>query len=220
MSGRRAAAGGFTLLEVLIAMAITAAVGAMTLGAFHQVDRAQEIARAQGDRYAAARLALTRLARETSMAFLSEHYDKNRLRERPTLFRGREDGLLFTTEAHQRLLRDVRESDQSVIEYTLEAAPDRGGEQALFRREKARIDEEPERDGRKDVVADHVTAFRVQYWDARKKDWVREWNTRSVERANELPARVRFELEVKLADGRTERFSTEARVALTRPLDF
>jgi general secretion pathway protein J len=213
-------APGFTLLEVMIAMAITAAIGAMTLGAFRQVDRASEIARAQGDRYAAARLALTRLARETSMAFLSEHYDRNRLRERPTLFKGREDELLFTTFAHQRLARDARESDQAVVEYALGTDPEHAGEQGLFRREKARIDEDPDRGGRRDLVADHVSGFRIQYWDAKRKDWVREWSTRSTERASELPSRVRFELEMKLADGRTERFTTEARIALTRPLDF
>jgi general secretion pathway protein J len=33
-----------------------------------------------------------------------------------------------------------------------------------------------------------------------------------VENSNALPSRVRFTLEVKLADGRTERFVTEARV--------
>ncbi len=213
-------ARGFTLLEVIIAMAITAAIGAMTLGAFRQVDRAGEIARAQGDRYAAARLALTRLTRETSMAFLSEHYDRSRLRERPTLFQGREDELLFTTFAHQRLARDARESDQAVVEYTLAADPEHPGQEALFRREKPRIDEEPERGGRRDLVADHVSGFRIRYWDARRKDWVREWSTRSTERAAELPSRVRFELELTLADGRTERFTTEARIALTRPLDF
>ncbi len=213
-------APGFTLLEVMIAMAITAAIGAMTLGAFQQVDRAGEISRAQGDRYAAARLALTRLARETSMAFLSEHYDKNRIRERPTLFKGREDELLFTTFSHQRLTRDARESDQAVVEYALQADPDHPGQQALFRREKARVDDEPDRGGRRDLVADHVTRFRIEYWDASRKDWVREWSTRSTERANQLPSRVRFELELALADGRTERFTTEARIALTRPLDF
>lgn len=217
---RAARAAGFTLLEVIIAMAITAAIGAMTLGAFRQVDRASEIARSQGDRYAAARLALTRLARETSMAFLSEHYDHTRIRERPTVFMGKEDELLFATFAHQRLTRDARESDQAVVEYTVAADPDHGGEQALFRREKARIDEEPDRGGRRDLVADHVAGFRVQYWDAKRKDWVREWSTRSVERSGELPGRVRFELQVKLADGRTEKLSTEARIALTRPLDF
>jgi general secretion pathway protein J len=213
-------AAGFTLVEVMIAVAITAAMGAMTLGAFRQVDRAQEIARAQGDRYAAARLALTRLAREVSMAYISEHYDKNRIRERPTLFKGREDGLLFTTFAHQRLVRDAKESDEAVVEYKVASDPDHSGEEALFRREKAHIDDEADRGGREDLVADHVQSFRIGYWDAKRKDWVREWSTRSVDHTNDLPSRVRLELEVRLADGRTEKFSTETRIALTRPLDF
>jgi general secretion pathway protein J len=213
-------AAGFTLVEVMIAVAITAAMGAMTLGAFRQVDRAQEIARAQGDRYAAARLALTRLAREVSMAYISEHYDKNRIRERPTLFKGREDGLLFTTFAHQRLVRDAKESDEAVVEYKVASDPDHSGEEALFRREKAHIDDEADRGGREDLVADHVQSFRIGYWDAKRKDWVREWSTRSVEHTNDLPSRVRLELEVRLADGRTEKFSTETRIALTRSLDF
>jgi general secretion pathway protein J len=211
---------GFSLVEVMIAVAITALIGGMTLGAFRQVDRAREISREQGDRYAAARLALSRLARETAMAYLSEHYDKNRMRERPTLFRGRESALLFTSMAHERLVRDAKESDQAVYEYTVEADPDHPGEEALFRREKARIDEDPERGGRKELVADHVKAFRVSYWDDKRKDWSREWSTRSVDHANDLPSRVRFELELALFDGRTEKFTTEARIAITRPLDF
>jgi len=216
----RPRAAGFTLMELMIAMAIVAAMGAMTLGAFRQLDRAQEIARAQADRYEAARLALSRMAREVSMAFISEHYDKDRIRERPTLFRGREDTLLFTTLAHERLALDAKESDQSVVEYKVASDPDRSGEEALFRREKAHIDDEPDRGGREDVVADHVQSFRIQYWDPKRKDWVREWSTRSVDHPNDLPPRVRFELELRLADGRAEKFTTEARVALTRSLDF
>ena len=38
--------------------------------------------------------------------------------------------------------------------------------------------------------------------------------------ANELPTRVRVELDAKLMDGRSEKFVTEARIAITRPLDF
>ena len=214
---------GFTLMEVSIALAITAAMGLMTLGAFRQVDRANELTSDQGDRFAGARLALSRLSREVSMAFISQHYDDmspQRLRERPTLFLGKEEGLLFCTFAHQRLARDARESDQSVVEYTLEADPKHSGERALFRREKARIDEEPDRGGRKDLVADHLTSLRLQYWDPKKNDWVREWSTRSVDHTNDLPTRVRFELELKLSDGRTEKLATEARIALTRPLSF
>lgn len=210
-------ARGFTLVELLIAVAITAIIGAMTVGSFAQVDRATQVTRAQGDRQAAARLALTRLSREVSMAFLSENYDHERYRERPTLFVGRDDELLFTTMAHQRLHRDVRESDQAVVQYVVERNPDGEGE-ALFRRSKPRLDDEPERDGRKDLVADGVASFRVRYWDSRRGDWARDWTTRSVEHANELPSRVRFELEVAKEGGGSEKFVTEARIAMRAPL--
>lgn len=218
-TGRRGVEG-FTLVEVMIAIAITALIGAMTVGSFRQVDRASELVRAQGDRYAAARVALTRLSRELTMAFLSDHYDRAEHRERPTLFRGREDGVLFATMAHERLYLDAKESDQAVVEYVLDSDPDHAGEEALFRRAKPRIDADPERGGRRDLVADRITAFRLQYWDPKRKEWVREWSTRSTEHEAELPERVRIELETKLPDGRTERLSTEARIAITRPLDF
>lgn len=214
-----ARARGFTLVEVVIAVAITATIGAMTIGSLRQVDRAAEVARDQNERYAAARLALSRIAREVSMAFISDNFDRSQLRERPTLFVGREDELLFTTFAHQRLYRDARESDQAVVEYVLDRDPDRAGEQALFRREKARIDDQPDRGGRRDLVADHVASFRLAYWDPKRRDWSREWSTRSTEHAQELPSLVRIELAVKLADGRTERFTTETRVELRAPLD-
>jgi general secretion pathway protein J len=213
-------ARGFTLVELLIAVAITATIGAMTVGSFVQVDRATQLTRAQGDRQAAARLALTRLSREVSMAFLSDNFDRDRYRERVTFFVGREDELLFTTMAHQRLHRDVRESDQAVVEYVVDRDPDRPGEEALFRRSKARLDDEPDRGGRKDLVADRVTSFRLRYWDAQRGDWAREWTTRSVEHANDLPSRVRFELEVAKDGGGTEKFVTEARIAIRRPLTY
>ncbi len=210
---------GFSLLEVMIAIAITAVIGAMAAGVFQQVDHAATVARQQGERYAGARLALTRLSRELSMAFLSEHYDRARFRDRPTLFKGEGDQLLFTTMAHVRLVQDAKESDQAVVEYLVERDPV-SGEDALFRREKARLDDEPDRGGRKDLVATHVKALSLRYWDLKRKEWVRQWSTRTPEKLNELPTRVRIELEVKLADGRTEKFTTQARVAITAPLDF
>jgi general secretion pathway protein J len=210
---------GFSLLEVMIAIAITAVIGAMAAGVLQQVDHAASVAREQGERYAGARLALTRLSREVSMAFLSEHYDRSRFRDRPTLFKGEEDKLLFTTMAHVRLVQDARESDQAVVEYLVERDP-ASGEDALYRREKVRLDDEPDRGGRKDLVATHVKKLSLQYWDLKRKEWVREWSTRTPEKLNELPTRVRVELELKLADGRTEKFTTQARVAITAPLEF
>ena len=209
---------GFSLVEVLVAMAITAVVGGLVFGTYSSLDRANETVRVQGDRYASSRVALTRLARELSMAYVSDHFDPSQHRERPTLFVGREDTLLFTTLAHERLWLDARESNQAVVEYRLDDDPSDRDRQALFRREKARIDAEADRGGREDLVADGVSALRFRYWDPQRKEWMREWSTRSVDRANALPTRVRIELETELGGGRTERFVTEARIAITQPL--
>jgi general secretion pathway protein J len=212
-------ARGFTLVEMLIAVAITAFIGMVIAGSFTQVDRSAQIVRAQQERMAGVRLALARMTRELSMAFLSEHYDRARYRDRPTLFKGQEDEILFTTMAHQRLWKDAKESDQAVVEYTVERDPVSGTE-ALFRRAKPRIDDEPDRGGRRDLVADHVTRLSLRYWDRRRKDWVRDWATRDRDRLNELPSRVRIELEVEQPDGKRQTFTTQARVAITAPLDF
>jgi general secretion pathway protein J len=211
---------GFTLLELLIALGVTAALAAMVGGAFARLDRAGGEAREPAVRYDAARIALSRLARELSMAFVSDHFDAGRYRERPTLFRGRDDQLLFTTFAHERLWRDAKESDEALVEYALDRDPDHAGEEALFRREKVHIDDDPERGGDRDVVLDRVVRFTVGYWDRKRGEWIREWSTRATERLNELPTRVRVAVELKLPEGRTEKLSTEARIALTRPVDF
>jgi general secretion pathway protein J len=216
----RARHRGFTLVEVMIAIAITAAMGAMVASAFAGIDKAASLVREQADQAAAARVALSRMAREVSMAYLSENYDRERFRDRPTLFVGREDELLFTTLAHERLVTDAKESDQAVVEYTVDSDPDARGGRALFRREKARIDDEADRGGRRDLVATGVSELRLQYWDPKRKEWVREWSTRSTEHMNELPTRVRLELAVAVPRGEPARYVTEARIAIRQPLDF
>jgi general secretion pathway protein J len=176
------------------------------------------VARQQDERYAAARGALGRMSREITMAFLSDNYDTKRYRDPLTVFIGRDDELLFSTMGHVRLYRDAKESDQAFVAYRLDADPGNSGEKALFRREKMRLDDEPDRGGQADLVADHVTSLRFQYWDAKRRDWVREWTTKGTEHSKELPSRVRVELEMTLADGRTEKFASEARIEMRTAL--
>ena len=216
---------GFTLIEVMIAVAITAVIGVMVMGAFQRTYAAKELTEAQEERFGSARVALTRLARELTGAFLSDHYDRKRFpRDAPTLFRGKDGGaqddLLFATMSHERLTRDVKESDQAILEYTVEADPERQGETALYRREKARLDENPDRDGEKVVVCEHVSTFDVQYWDWKKQEWAREWVSNGLEHTNLLPTRVKIRLGVKGADGKEQVFETQTRIAMTKPLSF
>ena len=212
-------ARGFSLVELMIAVAVTAFIGAVIAGTYQQVDRASTLVRDQSARASAVRLSLARMTRELSMAYLSDHYDLARFRDRPTLFKGDDDKILFTTMAHVRRYQDTAQSDQMVVEYLVERDPETG-EEALFRREKVVIDDETDRGGRTDLVADHVTKLSLRYWDRARKEWVREWSTRSAEHMNELPPRVKIELEVKGQDGKTSTFTTQARVAIPLPLDF
>jgi len=217
-------ARGLTLIEVLIASAITAIIGALVAGSFARAGGARDLAEAQDQRFTGARLTLTRMARELSQAYLSEHYDHKRFRDRPTLFRGTdrgdEDEVLFTTFSHPRLVRDAKESDQAVVEYAVAPDPGWPGERSLWRREKAHIDDDPERGGSRAVVLEHVKGFDVQYWDYKKEEWVREWDTAQAERGAFLPTRVRVRLRLSMPDGKDRTFETQARIAIVRPLQF
>ncbi len=221
MSGLRQR--GFTLIEVLIAVSITAVIGAMALGAFSRSAAARQAVEEQDERVGGSRVALGRMAREVSEAFLSDHFDHQRFRDRPTVFKGRDGGdrdtLLFATMAHTRAVRDARESDQSVVEYLLDSDPEFPGEQALFRREKLRIDDEPDRGGVKSLLLHHVVGFDVEYWDWQKQEWVRDWSTAPGDRPL-LPPRVKMKLTLKMPDGTNRSFETQTRVAIIRPLDF
>ncbi len=129
---------GFTLLEVMIAVAVLAMIGGITWKAFDGAyDLKQRVERAE-DRDQTMRAALDRMSREISMTFLSEHFDRKRFRERPTFFKlknGRgEADLLFTSFAHERLHVDAKESDQAVFQYRLER--DDNGNTSVFRRVK------------------------------------------------------------------------------------
>lgn len=215
---------GFTLMEVMIAVAVLAMIGAVTYKAFDGAyDLKARVEKAE-DRDQAVRGALDRIAREVSMSFLSEHYDKKRFRERPTFFRlkdGRgEADLTITSFAHERLSIDAKESDQAIFEYKLDR--DEDGNNSIFRRVKPIIDEEWERGGEKAVLAENVLKFSVEAWEPKNREWRPEWDSSSIQRGNSalIPPRVKISITIKDENGKERTWSTQARIHLNTPLDF
>ena len=212
-------APGFTLLEVVIAVGITAMMGALIAAAFQSGYRAKELVENEADRYRALRTGTDRMVREITAAFVSDHYDTRRYRDqndRPTNFIGTRERLLFTTMAHQRLYADAKESDQMVVEYFTKSATVPGGQTQLnlMRREDSILDDRIDRGGTEDVLIEGIKRIDFAYWDSDKKDWVDEWDTRRIEKKSILPVRVRISIYALDETGREARYTTQTRIVL------
>ncbi|MBL0693853.1 type II secretion system protein GspJ [Comamonas sp. JC664] len=214
---------GFTLMEVMVAVAITALMGTVVAMAFQTGLTAKETVEVDADRYRQVRVAMNRMGREIGSAFVSDRYDNTRFRDqndRPTNFVGKRDRLLFTTFAHQRLYTDVKESDQAIVEYFVETAADRqaNGRMDLKRRVNANIDERMEEGGHVDVLFEGVKELQFEYWDSDKREWDDEWDTRRTERKTILPTRVRVTVVAVDETGKEARYVTQARIMLNTEL--
>lgn len=213
---------GFTLMEVMVALAIVSILGSLVWGSFSPIYSAKEIVESEADRYHGLRLAMDRMTRDLSMAFLSDRFDAKRFRERPTHFvaddSGENDTLRFTTLSHDRLYEDAKEGDQAIVEYRVGRDPERRDVDVLFRREKTVIDDQPEDGGQEVVLAEGVEGVDFKFWDVKDEEWVSEWDTNDLERKNHLPERVQINLYVKDDEGKVRRYSTQAKIFLRYPL--
>jgi general secretion pathway protein J len=212
---------GFTLMEVMVAVAITALMGALTLNAFTTSLKAREMVEGEAERHRMVRAAMSRMVREVGAAFVSDRYDSRRFRdqsERPTNFVGEREKLLFASLAHQRLYADAKESDQVVLEYAVETSPDASarGRKDLVRRANPNLygEDRMDRGGTKDILVEGVKRVEFAYWDSDKKEWDDEWDTRRVERKAILPTRVKITLVLLDEAGKEIPYTTQTRVIL------
>ena len=237
MIRRRRTRQGMTLVEVLVSTTILAMVGAVLWAGFAQTAANKKKFESQADYYQAVRIALERITRELSMAYVSVHLNPNPLQQpMRTIFlgtdRGERDRIDFTSFSHTRLQRDAKESDQNELSYFVARHPDDSSRLVLARREQARIDDEPEKGGRVQILLEDIRAFDLEYLDPQDWEWDRTWDTSQVsQQPNRLPAQVRISITVpeyedfgtserRRGSSRDERtFTTVATPALTWALN-
>ena len=85
---------GFSLLEVLVAMVMLVTVATVIMGSFQQSFRVRDHSHKVFDRYKDVRMAMHRMAREISMAYLSKHHSANESTT-ASWFEGDDDELHF-----------------------------------------------------------------------------------------------------------------------------
>ena len=159
-------------MELLVAAALLALMGVILGTSITAVMGSIRDNREMQDRYHHARVALGRMQRELAMAYLSKHQHEDK--KTKTVFIGKEDRLMFTYMGHRKIARGGVESDEGVVEYMLEKTGDSDLPQ-LVRREKVIIDETPEKEGRREILAADVVKLRFEYWSIDKESWESDW---------------------------------------------
>lgn len=209
----------------MIAISMLGLVSALVYGSFSRTFEAREFVTKAQERYHGVRVAMDRMARELSMAFI---YDCRELdtptgeRRFWTTFKVQRSGkvqeITFTSFSHMRLVRDVNESDQNELTYFGQSDPDDSSITNLVRREKTLIDGDPGRGGEELILCHDVESLRFEMWDAEDQDWVEEWDCTQTERLNQLPRLVRITLTVTDEYGEEVPFTTTTRIFTNKPL--
>lgn len=215
-----------TLIEIMVAVTIFAAMGALIYGGFAQTSRAKKTLEVQLDRYHAISAALERMTRELSAAYVAVQVNPNQsLQVVKTAFVGKDSGfgdrLDFNSLSHIRMYRDAKESDQNELSYFLTDSR-KGGTKILARRMQPRPDDRPGEGGRVEVLLDDVVELEFEYLDQNSREWVRSWDsTSAAAQMNRLPAQVKILITVHgVLNGRKDEvFGTRVSIPITYALN-
>jgi len=191
-----------TLMEIMVSLAILSMIGAMSWTALGQTFLARDALETQDGVRQQARIALERITREISLAYMSGSTATSGSLSSPnsfkTVFVGKDedpiDTLWFSAISHHRIYRDSRECDQTELTYWGEPDPEDRDSYVLLHREAPRIDHEPDKDGTILPLAYGLKRLDFKYLDPNTNEWEEEWDTTGIEHPNKLPRAVRVVL--------------------------
>jgi general secretion pathway protein J len=177
-----AAARGFTLVELLVAVVILASISLLIYNAFASMKRSREGVERLQDRYREGRLAMTRMTRELQSAYISLQAPiLASLTVQKTAFIGTTgtpaDRLDFDSFSNRRIDRDSHVSDQCELSYYGSSDPERSGVTDLVRRFSTTLDLDPKKGGRVELLATDIDLFKLQYLDPVTNTWLDTWDT-------------------------------------------
>lgn len=218
---RRNPPSGFTLLEVLIALAIFSILAIATVKHIQQVQITKEIAFSELDSYNGLRAAINLMRYDLSQAFhvlyedIGEENKAALMQNQPvphTLFDGRKAELIFTSLSRRNYFANRRESEQTEISYFLQ--PKAGSRHpSLAKRESELIDQDLYQGGAVYTLVENVTQLEFQYWDEKAGKYVDDWHSDSGEYRDRFPLAVKMKIAVLGQNGKELRLTSEFKVA-------
>jgi len=216
--------GGFTLIEIMLALALMAFVTSLLWGTFAQTAKIKKRVEAAQDRTHTVRVALMRMSREIEMAFRSA--SDLGTTERRTMFSGVAhndfDELRFSWFGHQRLRADAPEGDTAVVTYLSLPDPEDYGTTNLMRRESKRLEAKDPKliPAETYILCPAISRLKFAYYDYRQKDWREEWDTTKADGQQYMPTMVRIALTIIDETGKAVTFTSIARIHTMETVDY
>jgi general secretion pathway protein J len=238
------------LLEVLVSVAIMGMIMVLVWSTSSQTLNSKDRIEKRDMIYQYGRVALQKITNDLTMAFLTRKPGVSTISAtagaavatpplppvtseiimvpRPLTFfigddEGDRDSIRFTSMSHLRLFSGAKESDQCKVSYDIAASPDEPGVQNLVRTEIPWLDAATEVKGTPFVLAENVREFDLEYYDDRKEEWGKVWNTEQIDFMGRLPRAVRITLAFPDPDDEEKNITMKTIVLLPMsagPVDF
>lgn len=213
---------GFTLIEIMIAMAILAVMAVLLFTSMSQTLNSKDDVEQKDELSHSANLALNKMSMDLQMAFLvtgPEFLGSDG--KVKVAFVGKDDSVNFSSLSHVRYFKDAKEADFAEVGYFMGDDKDDPENKILMRRESRLIDDKPEEGGKAEAMVERVKEFHLEYYDPQKKEWQKAWDSTQVDVANRLPRAVKIELKVQ--DPNMEEpyiYSTIVDLRILEPITF
>lgn len=213
---------GFTLLEVLVSLAIFSLIGIATVKHIQQIGATKDQAFQELDIYNGIRSALSVIRSDINQAFHVLYDDLGEATKTAvmqnqavphTVFDGRKSELVFTSLGHRVYYKGLRECEQTEISYFLQNRGS-GKKQTLMKRESSLIDADLYQGGSVYTILDDIESLRFQYWDEKNARWVDDWNSDGGEYRDRFPVAAKIKLSVT---GRNRPIDIETEFKLAFP---
>ncbi len=219
---QKAGQSGFTLLEVMIAMAILAAMALAMFVAAQQTLNSKAGTEDRDDANHSVVQALNRMSEDLDMAIMVKSKDLLGLTfDGEYAFEGGENRLDFVSFSHQRFIADAKESDLAEVSYYLVPMPEEAGRQMLMRRESTKIDKNLQEGGTAFPMLENVESLSFEYLDPKSGEFKKTWDSKSIDFNNQLPQAVKITIEAFLAEEEQKTvFATIAPIRMTKPISF
>ncbi len=202
---------GFTLLEVLVSMAILVIIMAALYSAYTTNVEAIQIARQNGEVHQTARIVLDRMSKDLQSALIEVSVPSDKIKlglvgEDREIDGRRADRIDFTTVTHLPLTEKGPASDLCEIGYLIEENSE-DKVLVLLRRDDPSVDEDFTKGGSVQEMARNVLEFNLTYQDSRGEE-SDKWNTLDGMPASGLPLLIKVRLVLKDELNREHVFST------------